>query len=198
MRAMQSRRFKPWWVVLVVSLGIFAVIGAISVDTYNNLAKQNQEVEAQWSQVENVMQRRYDLIPNLVSAVKGSMNQEQKVFGQIADARKSYGSATTVKEKANADNKVNSSVGTLINVIQENYPNLKSNTNVATLMTQLEGSENRIAVERRRYIQQVKTYNQSVVTFPKNIFASTMGLGKKTEFKANSNASKAPKVDFNN
>lgn len=191
---MQSRKFSPWWIVLA----IVVVLGAMGIGTYNSLAKQNQEVDAQWSQVENVMQRRYDLIPNLVSAVKGSMKQEQKVFGQIADARKSYGSATTAKEKATADNKINSSVGTLINVIQENYPDLKSNSNVATLMTQLEGSENRIAVERRRYIEEVKTYNQSVVTFPKNILASMMGMGKKAEFKANPDADTAPKVDLDN
>lgn len=169
---------------------------AIAIGTYNSLAKQEQKVDAAWSQVENVMQRRYDLVPNLVNAVKGSMKQEQKVFGSIASARKSYSSASSTKDKISANSKLDKSVGTLVSVIQENYPDLKSNDQVSTLMTQLEGSENRISVERKRYNAAVQTYNESVVTFPKNIFANMMGLGQKTYFKADSNASKAPTVNF--
>lgn len=182
---------------------IGSVVGAVilimlltGVGTYNSLAKANQNVDAKWSQVENVMQRRYDLIPNLVNAVKGSMKQEKEVFGAIADARSNYAKADSTKEKAAANAQLDKSVGTLINVIREAYPTLNSNKQVDTLMTQLEGSENRIAVERKRYNEAVQSYNQSVVTFPKNIFANMMGMGQKDYFKADAGASKAPVVDL--
>jgi LemA protein len=181
---------------IIIAAVVVIIVGATGIGTYNSLAKENQTVEAKWSQVENVMQRRYDLVPNLVNAVKGSMKQEQKVFGAIADARKAYGNASSTKAKANANAKLDSSVGTLINVIKEDYPDLKSNAQVQTLMTQLEGSENRIAVERQRYNTAVENYNKDVVSFPKNIFANAMGMGQKQYFKADANAAKAPTVDL--
>jgi LemA protein len=195
---MQKKRLSPVAITGIVIAAIAVIIGIYGVSTYNSLAKKNQEVTAQWSQVENVMQRRADLIPNLVSAVKGSMNHETKVFDDIATARRNYSAASTTKEKAAADDQVNQSVGTLLNVIKESYPKLNSQQNVQTLMTQLEGSENRISTERRRYIDDVKTYNQDVVTFPKNIFANMMGLGQKATFKASPEAAKVPKVDLDN
>lgn len=181
----------------LIALLAVLFLGVVGVTQYNSLAKQEQAVESQWSQVENVMQRRADLIPNLVNSVKGSMQQEQKVFGDIADARKAYGSASTDEEKITASEQLNQSVGTLVNVINESYPELKSNENVQTLMTQLEGTENRIAVERKRYNEAVQTYNEQVVSFPKNIFANMMGLGKKPYFEADPSASTVPSVDFN-
>ncbi|KRN27935.1 hypothetical protein IV38_GL001775 [Lactobacillus selangorensis] len=189
---MQKRNFHPWLIVLLVIL----LLGGWGISTYNSLAKESQQVDAAASQVQNVMQRRYDLVPNLVNSVKGSMQQEQKVFGQIADARKSYNTASSGTAKNKANNELDQSVGTLINVINEKYPDLKSNENVQTLMTQLEGSENRISVERKRYNTAVEKYNQSVVTFPKNIFANMMGLGKKPYFKADTKAQEAPQVDL--
>lgn len=177
--------------VIVILMLVFSTIG-----TYNSLAKSKQNVDAQWSQVENVMQRRYDLIPNLVNAVKGSMKQEQKVFGDIAEARKSYGNANSASDKMKANAKINSSVGTLINAISENYPNLKSNENVSSLMTQLEGSENRISVERRRYNEEVKNYNNSIVTFPKNMLAGMLGYHQMSYFQADGAAQKTPTVDL--
>lgn len=193
---MKTKRLSPVAVTSIVLGVIVAICLIFGIGTYNSLAKQNQAVEAQWSQVENVMQRRADLVPNLVNAVKGNMGQEQKVFGDIAEARKSYANASSTTDKAKADDQLNKSVGTLINVIKENYPTLQSSNQVNTLMTQLEGSENRISVERKRYIDQVRDYNQSVVTFPKNIFASMMGLGKKDTFKATPAAQTVPSVDF--
>lgn len=181
--------------VIIAAVAVI-IVGATGIGMYNSLAKADQTVDSKWSQVENVMQRRYDLIPNLVSAVKGSMKQEQKVFTAIADARKAYNDAGSTKSKANANAKLDSSVGTLISVIKEDYPDLKSNEQVNTLMTQLEGSENRIAVERKRYNDAVEEYNKSVVTFPRNIFANMMGKGQKDYFKADANAAKAPKVDL--
>ncbi|MEI5993468.1 LemA family protein [Candidatus Enterococcus mansonii] len=186
-----------------VKIGLIALIvvilfGIFGISQYNGLAKKEQSVESQWSQVENVMQRRADLVPNLVNSVKGSMQQEQKVFGDIAKAREAYGSANKDSDKIKASQELDQSVGTLINVINENYPELKSNNNVQTLMTQLEGTENRISVERKRYNDVVKEYNEQVVSFPKNIFANMMGLGKKEYFKAEPTASSVPSVNFDN
>lgn len=185
-------RFGLIAVIVIVLLGVFGV------SQYNGLAKKEQSVESQWSQVENVMQRRADLVPNLVNSVKGSMQQEQKVFGDIAKAREAYGSANNDSDKIKASQELDQSVGTLINVINENYPELKSNDNVQTLMTQLEGTENRISVERKRYNEVVKEYNEQVVSFPKNMFANMMGLGKKDYFKADPTANTVPSVNFDN
>lgn len=180
----------------LVTLIIVVLLGVFGVSQYNGLAKKEQSVEAQWSQVENVMQRRADLIPNLVNSVKGSMQQEKSVFGDITKARESYGSAKTTAEKIQASEQLDQSIGTLVNVINENYPELKSNDNVETLMTQLEGSENRISVERKRYNEVVRDYNEEVVSFPKNIFATIMGLGKKDYFQADPSAATVPSVNF--
>lgn len=184
--------------ILISIVAVIAVLGIWAVSTYNGLAKQNQDVEAQWSQVENVMQRRYDLVPNLVNSVKGSMKQEKDVFLGVAQARKSYSNAKTTDDKVKANNQLNQQVGTLINAIREDYPELKSNDNVATLMNQLEGSENRISVERKRYNEQVGTYNKSLISFPKNIMAGMLGFHAKDYFKADEGAQVAPKVDFGN
>ncbi|MFK4568177.1 LemA family protein [Enterococcus sp. UD-01] len=191
---MKSSKSKVGLIALIVIV-LLVVFG---ISQYNGLAKKEQSVESQWSQVENVMQRRADLVPNLVNSVKGSMQQEQKVFGDIAKAREAYGSANNDSEKIKASQELDQSVGTLINVINENYPELKSNDNVQTLMTQLEGTENRISVERKRYNDVVKDYNEQVVSFPKNIFANMMGLGKKDYFKADPTASTVPSVNFDN
>lgn len=186
---------KTIWISIAA---VVAVIVIFAVSTYNGLAKRSQDVDAQWSQVDTVLQRRYDLVPNLVSSVKGSMKQEKDVFGDIAKARQNYNKADSTEEKATANNELDQSVGTLINVIREDYPELKSNENVATLMTQLEGSENRISTERHRYNEKVGDYNKSLVTFPRNIFAGMFGFHAKDYFKADDNAKSAPKVDFEN
>lgn len=188
----QHRSYLPWLIVAAVVV-IFGIFG---ITTYNGLAKQSQAVDNQFANVDTVMQRRADLIPNLVSAVKGSMTQEQRVFGDIAAARSNYSKANTASDKMKANTQIDQSVGTLISAIHENYPQLESNSNVKTLMTELEGTENRIAVERRRYNTVVQDYNNSVVTFPRNIFANMTGMGKKPYFKADANASKVPKVDL--
>ncbi|WP_204122939.1 LemA family protein [Lacticaseibacillus mingshuiensis] len=190
------KKLSPTAITAII-IGVVAVIVAIfSISTYNDLAKQDQAVKAKWSQVENVMERRADLIPNLTAAVKGSMSHETKIFDDIAKARQNYYNADSTTAKASADNEVNKSVGTLLNVISESYPTLASNDNVKTLMTQLEGSENRISVERKRYIEAVQDYNSSLVTFPRNLFANLMGLKEKPEFKADPEAYNVPKVDL--
>lgn len=177
-------------IVVVICAAIYGVL------TYNQLASAENNVDTKWAQVENVMQRRADLIPNLVSSVKGSMKQEQKVFGEIAESRKMYQAAKTPTEKDQANQALDKNLSVMVNAIHENYPELQSNENVKTLMTQLEGTENRISVERRDYIQEVNHYNQQLVKFPKNIVAKIVGFEKKDNFKADKGAEKAPKVDL--
>lgn len=179
-------------------IGVVVIIGLWFVGISNHINNQKQDCEQQWSQVENVMQRRYDLIPNLTASVKGSMKQEQKVFGDIAKAREAYSSANTPKEKMKADSQLNQSTGVLINVIHERYPKLESNKNVQVLMTQLEGTENRIATERQNYISDVRAYNQSIVNFPSSIVANMKGAKPISYYQADKNAQTAPKVNLDN
>lgn len=190
------KKNKTGLVILAGLLVVILAIGGYFVSTYNTLASAENNVDAKWSQVENVMQRRADLIPNLVNSVQGSMDHETEVIKQITDARKQYNNAATPQEKVDANAKIEQSLGTMVNVIQESYPQLASNENVKTLMVQLEGTENRISVERKNYIDEVKTYNQNLVRFPKNIVAKTMGFEKKANFKADDNAKEVPDVSF--
>lgn len=179
-------------VILILIFGI----GGYFVTTYNSLVSAENQVDAKWSQVENVMQRRADLIPNLVNSVQGSMAHETEIVTQITEARKAYNDANTPQEKVDANTQIEQSIGTMVSVIQENYPQLASNENVKTLMVQLEGTENRISVERKNYIDEVQAYNQNLVRFPKNIVANLMGFEKKANFKADEGADQVPDVSF--
>ena len=162
---------------------------------YNSLVSKSQAIDAQWAQVETQYQRRYDLIPNLVNAVKGMMKQEQTVFQAIDDARTKYGSATTVDAKAEAAGEVETSLGRLI-AVMENYPDLKSSKTVINLMDELAGTENRISVERRRYNDLVQDYNTQIKTFPTNTIAGMFGFTPKQYFQSVTGADQAPKVEF--
>ena len=175
--------------IIVGIVVIVLAIGAYLITTYNSLASAENDVDAKWSQVEN-------LIPNLVNSVKGSMKHEEKIVKEITDARKAYNGAKTPAEKNAANDQIDQSLGTMVNVIQENYPTLASNENVKTLMVQLEGTENRISVERKNYIEQVNDYNQSLVRFPKNMAAKVLGFDKKANFKADEKAKEVPDVSF--
>lgn len=187
---------KPVYAIVVIVIILLCIIGGSWVSASNNLNNAEQKYQAQWSQVENVMQRRYDLIPNLTASVKGEMHNEQKIFSDIAKARASYNSAATDTSKMKADSQINSSVGTLLNIIQEKYPKLESSKQVHELMVELEGSENRISVERRKYIQDVQAYNQKVRNFPTSMVASSKGMHVKEYYQADSKAQKAPKVNL--
>lgn len=186
--------YKIWISIAIVIL----LICGFLVLTYNSLASQNNNVESSWSQVENVMQRRADLIPNLTNTVKGSMKQEQKVFGDLAKAREHYNNASTADQKDAANSLIDKQLGIAVNIINERYPELKSNDNVKSLMVQLEGSENRISTERREYIRTVNDYNNSLVRFPRNLVAHIFGFHKKTQFKAQEGANKTPSINFDN
>ncbi len=187
---------KPIWIVLgVIILGI-VIFGASFSGIYNSLVSQRVEVQTQQAQIETQLQRRFDLVPNLVASVKGAQLQEQKVFKDIADARSHYaGTPSGTPEKMQAANQFESALGRLL-VITENYPELKSNATVQDLMTQLEGTENRISVARQRYNEAVQAYNQHVQTFPTNLLAGMFGFRSFPMFESVQDGKSAPKVDF--
>lgn len=180
-------------IIGIIVVVVLAVIYGFS--TYNSLVTLNVNADAQWKQVETLYQRRLDLIPNVVNSVKGAMKQEETVFTTIADARTRYAGATTVNEKAAAANQVESAFARLL-VVMEQYPELKSVEIVKSLMIELEGSENRIAVERGRFNEAVKMYNLKVMRIPSSIVASLTGFETREYFEAEAGAEKAPVVNF--
>ena len=180
---------------LLIILAVVIIVVLYGFMTYNSLVTLNVAADAQWKQVETQYQRRFDLIPNLVESVKGIMKQEQTVFTAIADARTKYSGAVTPDEKAAAATQVESALGRLL-VITENYPDLKSSASVTALMSQLEGTENRISVERMRFNQSVQAYDLKVMRFPSSIIASMFGFGERQYFNAAPGAETAPAVKF--
>jgi LemA protein len=183
--------FSPLIIAGIILL--ILVIGAIN--SYNGLVKQNEIVDTQWAQVKSQYQRRFDLIPNFVESVKGVMKQETEIFTALANARQGYAGASTQEQKVSAASGYESAFARLL-VITENYPQLRSVETVQTLMTQLEGTENRISVERMRYNDLVREYNIKVKSFPGNIYASVYGFTVKKTFDAAEGSEKAPQVKF--
>ena len=191
---------KPTVIILVVAI-VLAIYG---VTIYNTLATASQEVESAWANVETQYQRRSDLIPNLVNTVKGyAAHESQTLEGVVAARAKATavtidGANMTAEQFAQftaAQGEVTSALGRLI-AVAENYPELKANQNFIELQSQLEGTENRIAVERQRYNEVVKAFNKRVVTFPNNIFASLFGFSKRDFFASQQGADVAPVVEF--
>ncbi|OHA19979.1 MAG: LemA family protein [Candidatus Taylorbacteria bacterium RIFCSPHIGHO2_01_FULL_45_63] len=178
----------------IVIILVVLVIGYGFV-TYNSLITSNEGIKGQWAQVEAQYQRRFDLIPNLVESVKGVMKQEQAVFNAIAEARTKYAGAQSVDERAKAAGEVESALGRLL-VITENYPELKSAENVQTLMAQIEGTENRISVERKRYNDLVQSYNVRVKRFPSSLVARLSGFAEHAYFESVEGSETAPTVQF--
>lgn len=181
--------------LIIVIVGLIVFLGVYLTEQYNSLVTAKEQVSGQWAQVETQYQRRFDLIPNLVESVKGIMGQEKEVFGLIADARTKYSGAQTLSDKVDAANQVESALGRLL-VVMENYPELKSSESVNNLMVQLEGTENRISVERGRFNDIVKTYNLNVKRFPKSILAGLFGFKPEPYFEAVENAQTPPQVKF--
>jgi len=180
---------------IIILLVVIVLLGLYALRLYNGLVGLEESVSSQWAQVETQYQRRFDLIPNLVESVKGMMEQEQEVFGKIADARTRYAGAATIEEKVEAVNQVESALARLL-VIMENYPELKSAENVQTLMVQLEGTENRISVERKRFNDVVKVFNVMVRKFPANLLANLFGFTQKLYFESQLGAEQTPQVEF--
>ena len=190
---MNTQTIRSWFTWPVIVVVVIVLLALYVGGKYNGLVRQNESISAQWAQVESQYQRRLDLIPNLVSSVQGAMKQEQSVFTALADARSQYAGATTPDQKAAAATQVESSLGRLI-AIMENYPQLKSIDAVQSLMAELSGTENRVAVERMRYNEIVRDYNVSVKSFPGSLVASMFGFAPHTMFEAQAGAENAPKV----
>ena len=183
--------------IVVVVLAIVALaIGGMYVGRRNQMVIKNQTVAASWAQVDVVLQRRADLIPNLVETVKGIAAQEQTVFGDIAKARAALLGAQTPAERIAANGALDGAIGRLLAIV-ENYPQLKSNENFLRLQDELAGTENRIAVERRRYNEAIQDYNTYIGLFPNNIFASWAGFKPNPAyFVASETSREVPKVQF--
>jgi LemA protein len=181
-------------IIILVLIALFVFGQYVSVR--NTLVTKNESVKAAWSQVDIVLQRRADLIPNLVNTVKGYAQQEVTVFSDIANARARLLSANTPADKIAANGQLDGALGRLL-AISENYPQLKSNENFLRLQDELSGTENRIAVERKRYNDTLQDYNTYIKQFPNNIFAGWAGFKPNDAYFAASEGSRAvPKVDF--
>lgn len=185
---MRARRMFTAAVLVVVAM-------SLSGCSYNTFVGQEESIKTQWSQVENQLQRRNDLIPNLVETTKGVAQQERDVFGQIAESRAKLAGARTPQETIQAANEQSSALARLL-VVVENYPQLRSNETFNRLMDELAGTENRIAVERMRYNERVQEYNTARRRFPSNITASLFGFQEYPLFNAPPEAERVPKVDF--
>ncbi|HOW28263.1 MAG TPA: LemA family protein [Elusimicrobiota bacterium] len=180
-------------------IGIIAFVGLVflsGIHFYNRIVRLNEAVGAGWAQVENVLQRRYDLIPNLVNTVKGYAKHETNLFEEITRLRSQWGEAKTSSEKIQASQGIENVLSRLLLVV-ENYPTLKADQNFRALQDELAGTENRITVERKKYNEAVQSYNVAVRLFPGNIIAGMFGYAKNDGyFKAEESAQKAPQVQF--
>lgn len=181
------------WTGAVALVALLAV--GLSGCSYNRFVSQEEAIKTQWAQVENQLQRRNDLIPNLVETVKGVAQQEKDVFGRIADSRARLAGAQTPEQTIQAANEQSSALARLLVVI-ENYPQLRSNDQFARLMDELSGTENRIATERMRYNERVQAYNTSRRQFPSNVTAGIFGFKEYPVFDAPPEAERVPRVDF--
>src|SRR5437868_3761047 len=183
--------------VLAVLQVTAVLLGGSFIGRRNQMAVKREAVSAAWSQVDVVLQRRADLVPNLVETVKGFAVQEQTVFGDIAKARSALLSANTPSDKIAANGRLDSALGRLL-VVVENYPQLKSNENFLRLQDELAGTENRIAVERRRYNETLQDYNTYISLFPNSLVAGLSGFPRNDAyFKTDEGSRQAPKVEFN-
>ncbi|MBT9156146.1 MAG: hypothetical protein DDT37_01130 [Firmicutes bacterium] len=181
--------------VLLVVVGLLAVLGIFLVGSYNSFVQLSQQVDSQFANLEARLQRRFDLIPNLVETVKGHMAHEQEVFSNIAEARARMAGARTVDERLGATNQLEGALGRLL-VVMENYPLLKAQESVSRLMDELAGTENRITVERDNFNAVVQQYNTRIKSFPAVVLANMFGYEARAYFRADPGAQQAPRVTF--
>lgn len=183
-------------IAVIVILVIFLIsVYSFSKGAYNRFVALEEGIKGAWAQVENQLQRRYDLIPNYVETVKGYAKHEKEVLIQVTEARASVGGAKTIPDKMAANNQLTTALSRLL-VVMERYPDLKANQNFIRLQDELAGTENRIAVERRRYNEEVKAFNIRVRSFPDNVLANMFGFEKEAFFEAPEEAKTAPKIKF--
>jgi len=192
---MMSKTLKTVLIIAAVLVVVVLIPYSYLKGTYNSLVTMDEGVKAAWAQVENQLQRRYDLIPNLVETVKGYAAHEKEVFVQVTKARSRVAEAGSVEGKIEANNQLTSALSRLL-VVVERYPELKANTNFIRLQDELAGTENRIAVERRRYNEAVKNYNTRIRSFPTNLVAGMFGFERAAFYETPKEAQAAPKVKF--
>ncbi len=188
---------KPWLIVLVVILLVVVSVAASFTNRYNNMVRMREAIKQTWSEVDVNIQRRADLIPNLVATVKGFAKQEQTVIGEVTKARAALGGAQTPRQTMAANNQLDGALSRLL-VIVENYPDLKSNRNFLALQDELTGTENRIAVSRRQYNLSIQSYDAYIGTFPNNLVAHFGGMPYNNDYFQTSEANRQapPKVSF--
>jgi len=190
---------KPVWIVIGVILGVIilaaVVVGGTFASKWNQLVTMDTDIKAKWAQVDNQLQRRNDLIPNLVETVKGFGGQEKSIMESIANARAKMAGGGSVQDRIAASNELSSALGRLL-VVVENYPQLKSNVTFNRLMDELAGTENRLSVERKRYNDSVQVYNTTIRQFPSNLIASMLGFKEHPFFEVPEAARQAPQVKF--
>ncbi len=179
----------------IAIIAIIVIITIMAIAGYNGMVSKKEAVDSALSDLDVMLQRRADLIPNLVSTVKGYTNHENEVIDKITEARAKLSSANSVEEKSKANNELSSSLNALM-VVVENYPDLKSSENFKQLSDELAGTENRIAVARKDYNNSVKTLNTTIKKFPNNIIAGMFGFEKAEYFEADESSSEVPNVNF--
>lgn len=180
---------------IAVVVGLLVVLGLILVPSYNKFVTLEENIDQSYAQVENQLQRRLDLIPNLVSTVKGFASHEKEIISDIAESREKLAGAQGAQEQAEANSELSGALSRLL-VVVENYPDLKANENFRQLMDELSGTENRLSVARKDYNDEVATFNKKVKRFPGKLVASIFGFDEKEYFKADAAASETPNVDF--
>jgi LemA protein len=183
------------WLPFAVIGGIVVILILFGVSRYNSLVGKSESVDNSWAQVQNVLQRRADLIPNLVNTVKGYAAHEKEIFENVAAARAKLAGARTPTEATAANGQLDSALSRLL-VIAENYPQLKANENFIRLQDELSGTENRIAVERKRYNDDVRDFNATIKRFPSNMVAGVFNFHSKDYFQADAKAQQVPEVKF--
>jgi LemA protein len=190
---------KSVWIVVGVILGVIilaaVVVGGTFVSKWNQLVTMDTDIKAKWAQVDNQLQRRADLIPNLVETVKGFAAQEKSIMESIANARAKMAGGGSVQDRIAASNELSSALSRLL-VVVENYPQLKSNVTFNRLMDELAGTENRLSVERKRYNDSVQVYNTTIRQFPSNLIAPMLGFKEQPFFQVPEAARQAPQVKF--
>lgn len=200
------KKFPKWLVVLIIFAVCVIALFSCYKNTYNSLVYMEENVSGQWAEVQNQYQRRMDLIPNLVSTVKGYASHESEVFKQVSEARSKAGGQINISDEVlsnpeaferyqQVQDQLGSSLQRLL-MVTENYPELKADQNFLALQDQLEGTENRITVARGRYNDAAKQYNSKIRSFPTNLIANMSGFEKKIYFSASAEAQSAPKVEF--
>lgn len=189
------KKISGKWIALLVAAALVIILLIAGVGGYNGLVGMREEVDSQSANIDTMLQRRADLIPNLVSTVKGYAAHESEVIGAVSDARAKLAGASTMPEKAEADSELTSALSRLL-VVVERYPDLKANEQFTQLSDELAGTENRIAVARRDYNEAVKSYNRKIKTFPTSLFAGMFGFETAEYFEAADGANTPPVVDF--